>query len=144
MMTPRQETEKIIALCGGDTARALEWVERQLITLHTRSQVLLSLAGVVITVTGFSGRIIAGTSTLAQALVVAGIGVVVASAIWVYLGVMGLRWVTAELEGDPGEGLARILARRDARTRRYRLGGIFLSVGLALYGAAVALMLLHP
>lgn len=140
-MTPTQEAQRILALCSNDTARALELLERQLNTLHTRAQVLLSLAGVVITVTGFSGRIIASTSTVAQVLVVAGLAVVVCSAIWVYLGVMGLRWITADFDGEAGEALGRVVARRDRKTRRYRIGGIVLSAGLVLYGAAVALML---
>jgi hypothetical protein len=143
-MTPRQEAQKILELCAQDAARALELLERQLNTLHTRAQVLLSLAGVVITVTGFSGRIIAHTSPLAQLLVVAGLAVVVFSAIWVYTGVMGLRWITSEFDGEPCEALGRVVARRDRKTRRYQLGGLILSGGLLLYGTAVALMLFHP
>jgi hypothetical protein len=143
-MTPKQEAERILALCAGDVVRALELLERQLNTLHTRAQVLLSLAGVVITVTGFSGRAIAGTSLLAQSLVVGGVALVVFSAVWVYLGVMGLRWITAQIEGDAAGALAFIVKRRNERTGRYRLGGFILSAGLVLYGAAVALMLLQP
>lgn len=143
-MTPGQEAEKILAVCAGDVARALELLERQLNTLHTRAQVLLSLAGVVITVTGFSGRTIAGTGLLAQGLVVGGVAVVVFSAVWVYLGVMGLTWITAQMDVGPAESLALIVRRRNERTARYRLGGMFMSAGLALYGAAVSLMLLQP
>jgi hypothetical protein len=142
-MSPQHEAQKILSLCSGDAARAMELLERQLNTLHARSQVLLSLAGVVITVTGFSGRIIAQTGPLARFLVVAGLGVVLVSAVWVYLGAMGLRWITSDLKGEPADVLARVVARRDRKTRSYKAGGFVLSCGLLLYGAAVALMLLR-
>lgn len=143
-MEPDQEAGKILALCGGDVGRAIELLERQLNTLHTRAQVLLSLAGVVITVTGFSGRAIAGTGAVAQLLVVAGVAVVVFSAVWVYLGAMGLRWITAQMEEEPTQTLAAIIVRRDRKTRSYKTGGVALSIGLVLYGIAVGMMLFNP
>jgi len=48
-------------LCLGDALRSYEIVERQLGVLVLRAQVMLSLSGIVITVTGFSGRAIAET-----------------------------------------------------------------------------------
>ena len=44
------------AFAKGDAQKAFEIVERQLGVLILRTQVLLSLSGIVITVTGFSGR----------------------------------------------------------------------------------------
>ena len=60
------EARNILALCSGDRLRAFEMVQGQLAVLVLRTQVMLSLSGIVITVTGFSGRAIAATSMLAR------------------------------------------------------------------------------
>ena len=67
-MSPQNEAKAILKLCKEDPKAALEIVESQLNTLYARAQILLSLAGIVVTVTGFSGRLIAGSSPLAQYL----------------------------------------------------------------------------
>ncbi len=143
-MSPAVEARQILQLCGGDALKALEMVERQLNTLHARAQVLLSLAGLTVTVTGFSGRAIAATGWPAQVLIVAAVAVVLGSAVWVFTGVMGVRWVTGETLDDPEAALYRIVERRNRRTQRYFRGGLLLSFGLGLYGAAIALLLLSP
>lgn len=143
-MTPEQEADVILSLAEGDRLRALELVERQLNILHGRAQVLLSLAGVVVTVTGFSGRTIAGTSSLSRILVITGLGVVLLSAIWLYSKVMKIKWVTGEVGEEITASIAAILLRRNAKTRAYTVGGIILCIGITIYCAAVALMLLAP
>lgn len=143
-MTAREESGKILSLCGGDVLKALGVLESQLNVLHTRAQVLLSLAGVVVTVTGFSGSTIAGTSASGQFLVVAGLATVLASAIWMFARVMGIRWVTSELSAEVADALQRIVERRNRKARAYAIGGRILCAGLLLYCAAVAIMLLNP
>ena len=135
------EARRILALVAGDAARAVAMLETQLNTVHARAQVLLSLAGVVVTVTGFSGRAIAASSVACGGLLVGGLGVVLASAVFVFSRVAGLRWVTADLGDDLEESLVRMIARRDRKTRAYHRGGALLCLGLALYGAAIALHL---
>lgn len=144
-MSPRQEAEAVLRLAGGDALRALEVFERQLNALHARAQVLLGLAGVVVTVTGFSGRLIAGTSRPAQVLIVCGLGAVLSSAVWLYARVMRVRWwLTGEMEDDAAAAFERIIGHRDAKTRAFARAGKVLCLGLALYGGAVAIMLLNP
>jgi len=143
-MNAREESDKILSLTGGDVLKALGVLESQLNVLHTRGQVLLSLAGVVVTVTGFSGRAIAGTNAVSQFLVVAGLATVLASAVWMFARVMTIRWVTSELSAEAGEALRRIVERRNRKARAYAIGGGILCAGLLLYCAAVAIMLLNP
>ena len=52
-MTAHHEAQAILKLCKGDSKAALEIVERHLNTLYARAQILLSLSGIVVTVTGF-------------------------------------------------------------------------------------------
>lgn len=143
-MTPQNEAHAILKLCNEDTKAALEIVERHLNTLYARAQILLSLAGIVVTVTGFSGRLIAGSSPLAQYFLVAGLLVALGSAAWICLNVMPIRWVTGYLEGAPVQAIEAILRRRDQKTKAYRVGSIILCLGLTLYCISIALMLLNP
>ncbi len=144
--TPQQDAEAkaILGLCGNNPMSALEVAQKQLDVIYTRAQILMSLAGIVVTVTGFSGRLIAGTSTTAQAFLVAGLFVSLGSAIWVFLRVMPVRWVTVMLAENSEKALVHALVRRDRKTQAYRIGGLILFAGLVLYCISIALMLLHP
>jgi hypothetical protein len=88
-----QEVGHIIALTKGDAGKAFELVQSQLSILVLRTQVMLSLSGIVITVTGFSGRAIAQTSPLARVLVASGILIVLSAAATAIGGVLRLRWL---------------------------------------------------
>ncbi len=118
-MNTESEAKAILKLCEGNLKAALEMAERHLNTIYTRAQVLLSLAGMVVTVTGFSGRLIAGSSTLAQLFLIAGLFVSLGSAIWVFLRVMRVRWVTVFLDQDAESALEETLIRRNRKTKAY-------------------------
>jgi hypothetical protein len=143
-MTAHHEAQAILKLCKGDSKAALEIVERHLNTLYARAQILLSLSGIVVTVTGFSGRLIAGSSSLAQYFLVAGLLVSLGSAAWICFNVMPIRWVTGYLAGTPVVAIEAILQRRNQKTKAYRIGSIILCIGLTLYCMSIALMLLNP
>jgi hypothetical protein len=119
-------------------------LERQFAVLHNRAQVLLGLCGVIVSTTGFSGRLIAGTNVYAQWLVIAGVGFVLLAAAVVCWGVLHLRWLTMQLGADTAEWLATTLRYRDTKTNAYRVGLLLMLLGLALYAAAIAIMLLNP
>ncbi len=143
-MSTREEARAILDLVGGDFARAVGIVQSQLDTLYTRAQVLTTLAGIVVTVTGFSGRLIASTNVFAQVLVIAGLAIVLLSAFYVIRNVMQIRWVTSQLSSDREATITDVIARRDEKTRGLSVGGIILFAGLVLYFAAFALMLANP
>lgn len=144
LLTSETEATRILAMCGGDLQAAMAVVERQFNTLHNRAQVIFSFCGIVITVTGFSGRVIAGTSDLAQALIVGGLTVVVGCAFYMFHSVMTLRWATQRLAATNEETMLRVIRRRNMKTSSYRRGGYILFVGIVLYGMAIAMMLLNP
>ena len=143
-MTAKEEANNILSLTKNDLLKALELLEKQLNTLHLRAQVLMSLAGIVLTVTGFSGRLIAATSLISQILVIFGLATVLTSAVWVFSQVMGIKWVTTGFSRNATESLEKIIERRNRKTRAYTLGGIILCVGLLFYAIAFAMMLLNP
>lgn len=119
-------------------------LERQFLLLHHRAQVLLALSGIIISTTGFSGRIIAGTNALAQALVIAGVGLVLLSAVIVAWGVLHLRWLTMQPGQTPRDWLITSLRYRDIKTTFYRVGLVVALVGITLYCGSIAIMLANP
>lgn len=141
---PKLEAETILVLKNNELMPALEVVQQQLNVLYTRAQVLLSLAGIVVTITGFSGRLIAGTSNLAQFFLIAGLFVSLSSAIWVFLKVMRVRWVTIMACNNQETALEQALIHRNRKTSAYSIGGKTLCLGLLFYCLSIALMLLDP
>jgi hypothetical protein len=140
------EAERLLAAYG--EAHCLEHVmpvlERQFGVLHNRAQVLLTLCGIVISTTGFSGRIIAGTNVWGQVLVIAGVALVLLSAVVVVWGVLHLRWITQQEGETPRAWLRSTIDYRDKKTNAYRVGIALMLAGLALYVGAIAVMLLNP
>ena len=139
--TRDQEIDRILHLVRGDEARAFEMLERQLNVLVLRTQVMLSLSGIVITVTGFSGRTIAQTSELARNLVATGIMVVLGAAGVAIGGVLRLKWLTQEMSDDTEQTLHRMLDMRDQKARYLNASLLIFMVGFACYCIAIALML---
>lgn len=139
------ECDRILHYHGADRFETINMLlERQFAVLHNRAQVLLGLCGIVITTTGFSGRLIAGTNRLGQALIVTGIALVLAAAAVVVWGVLHLRWLTQQLGDDVRAWLLTVLAYRDAKTEAYRVGIVLLLGGLVFYVASIAVMLFSP
>jgi hypothetical protein len=148
-MASADEVKRILTLVKGDPGRAYEVVQSQFSVLVLRTQVMLSLSGIVITVTGFSGRTIAQTSEVARLLVAAGILIVLLAAGVGIGGVLRLRWLTQELTEDTEQTLTRMLDLRDTKSRYLAVALVLFVVGFACYCVAIALMLastppLHP
>lgn len=144
-LTPQQEAERILSFYGETSLEpVMAMLERQFVVLHNRAQVLLALCGVVITTTGFSGRLIAGTNPVAQWLIILGLAFALLSAAVVVWGVLHLRWLTMQAGNDLRSWLDTSLAYRDRKTRLYRVAIVLMLVGLVLYAASIAVMLLNP
>jgi hypothetical protein len=119
-------------------------LDGQLSVLHGRAQSLMQLAGVVITVTGFSGRIIADTNSAAQTLIVFGV-IMVALAASLALGfVMPIRWVSTYMHLPVEEWVLVTLRRRERKSRAIRIATAVLVLGMIFYISAIAMMLMLP
>lgn len=151
-MTPRPttslardaEAERILHHYGEDLPEIMVMLERQFAVLHNRAQVALALCGIIVSTTGFSGRLVAGTNRLSQVLIVAAVAFIVLSAGVVVRGVLHLRWLTMQAGDSVPQWLETTLRYRDRKTAHYRAGVLLLLVGLVLYGGALAVMLLNP
>jgi len=141
-MAAPDEVKRIMTLTRGDPVKAYELVQSQLSILVLRTQVMLSLSGIVITVTGFSGRTIAQTSELARNLVASGIVIVLGAAGVAIGGVLRLKWLTQEMTDDTELTLTRMLVMRDQRARYLNTALLLFMVGFSCYCVSIALMLL--
>ena len=143
MLSAAEEAERLYGLCGEDYLKALTFVEAQLNVVYTRAQVLVGISGMVITVTGFSGRTIADTSKTAQYCIIIGLAVVLAATVWVFLRVMRISWASSILSGEEVADLTQLIEYRNRKTISYEIGGKVLALGLIIYGIAVSMMLLN-
>lgn len=141
-MAAADEVKRILSLTRGDPVKAYELVQAQLSVLVLRTQVMLSLSGIVITVTGFSGRTIAQTSELARNLVASGILVVLGAAGVAIGGVLRLKWLTQQMTDDTEATLIRMLDLRDQKARYLNTALLLFMVGFGCYCVAIALMLM--
>jgi len=139
------EAERIIENYGDDAyIEIMELLERHFLVLHNRAQVLLTICGIIISTTGFSGRNIAGGGTPGKVLIIAGVGLILVSAAVVCWGVLHLRWLTMQPGQDLRQWLITSLKYRDYKTSSYRVALFIMLVGLVAYVASIILMLLNP
>lgn len=142
----RAEIESMLHHFGGvDAAEKLYRIlDSQLAVVHTRAQSLVQLVGVVITVTGFSGRIIADTNDTAQMLIITGLSLVLIAAMIALVFVMPIRWLTSYMDMDVEDWVLTALRRRRRKNIAYFIAIWVLIAGMILYVAAISIMLAHP
>ena len=138
---PEDEARELLALQGGGRealARAVELLSRQFLVIQNSSQLLLTLATITLTITGFSGPKMAESGVLARVGLVAGL-IFVLLAVVLLLANLRIRWLTHFIGPDPQRSLVAALRYRNAKTRWYLVQIVLLSIGLGCYvGAIVA------
>lgn len=138
-----QEAEHLLQLYERDAGKIMSELRSQLAILANRAQTLLSLAGITITVTGFSGANIARSGALAATLLVAGLVLVLSSAAISMTGILRVMWSTSMAPCPLDEAVRNALTIRDMKTRRFDLALRLLVIGLTLYVSSIAILLLQ-
>ncbi len=134
------EARSMLQTCGslGD---CLKIISQQFVVLQTRSQLLLTLATIVLTITGFSGPRIAASGMFARVAMALGLLLTLIAVLMLLLN-LRIRWLTQFQGTDPQQILTDIIAYREGKRRAY-LGIItLLMAGLASYVAAVIAFLI--
>lgn len=142
MADPPQSAEarRLLALYG-DAARAHDVVRQQFMVLQTRSQLLLTLATITLTITGFSGPKMAESGPLARWGMVAGLALVLLAVLLLLTG-LRVKWLSQFDAGSPEATLAEAIAYRDRKTLRFQTEIALLGAGVASYvGAVIAYLL---
>jgi len=130
---------------GGGLHGALQMLVTQFGVLQTRSQVLLTVSTLALTITGFSGPRIAQSGDFSRLAMAVGLVFVLGSMLLIIGGSLRIRWVT-QFSAPAGGGdealVAQILCYRDRKTRLFGWELALLLAGLAAYVAAVVVYFL--
>ncbi len=137
-----EEADHLLAFYGDDAPRVMTRLEQQLTNLASRAQMLLQLAGLTITVTGFSGANIARSGWLAAVLVVSGLVTVLVAASLSMGGILRFEWTTQLAPCPPRDAILQVIALRNRKTKAFSRSLALLIVGLSLYIGSVAILLL--
>ncbi|MEA3188658.1 MAG: hypothetical protein QOD99_2488 [Chthoniobacter sp.] len=139
-----EEAAHMLSMRGGTTglAACLDLISQQLTVIQTRSQLLLTLSTLTLTITGFSGPQIARTSPFARVAIVLGISCVLLSTILILLSSLRVKWVTQFAGPDPKTTLVEVLRYRNFKTGFYVWELSLIVLGLASYVASLVTYLL--
>lgn len=133
------ESRHLLAV-GGGLKGALDMLMQQFNVLQTRAQLLLTVATLALTITGFSGPRIAAAGLFQRYAMAGGLLFVLASMLLILGGSLRIKWVTqfrAPPGGDDAALLAEIVCHRDRKTRLFFAELCLLLTGLTLYISAV-------
>jgi len=135
-MSQIAEARRLLELHHGDAARTYDVVRQQFMVLQQRSQLLLTLATITLTITGFSGPKMVQSGIFARWAMGIGLTLVLASVL-VLLHGLRVKWLSQFDAGSPEATLAEAIAYRDRKTARYQAEIALLAVGIASYVVAV-------
>ena len=141
-LEPEAEAKWLMKLYGDSLPDCIGMVQGQLNVIQARSQFLLTLGTLTLTITGFSGPKIAETNAFSRYCIATGIALVLCSIMMMLLATNRIRWVTRVRDEEPTRILMTILGYRNRKTRFYQIELYLLVVGLAFYVASVISFLL--
>jgi hypothetical protein len=101
--------------------------------LQARAQMLLGLATICLTITGFSGPRMAASNGWSRFFIGLGLSFVLLSVMALVAGPLRLRWMTAWKAEDVDQTLLLHLRQRNLRTVFYRAAMVLLMIGLTGY-----------
>ncbi len=145
MPDPDTEAQRLLACYGNGPdalGKGMERLTWQFTVMQGRSQLLLTLGTITLTITGFSGPRIAESSHYARAGL--GIGLFfVLLAMLVLLGNLRIRWLSEFLTGDAQRDLSAMIHYRNGKARSYRAQITLIGAGLIFYVGSIILYLIQ-
>ncbi|MEE9367228.1 MAG: hypothetical protein V3V05_00035 [Pontiella sp.] len=142
-LSPEEELEFLKEIHGGTDYDKLFGVLRDSFSLlQTRAQMLLGLATICLTITGFSGPRMAASNLGSRFFIGFGLTFVLLSVMALVVGPLRLRWMTAWKAADIEQTFLLHLRQRNLRTTYYRIAMYLLLVGLTGYLLSLIFFLL--
>lgn len=132
-LTPEEELVFLKQIHGEEYGKLFASIREAFSILQTRSQMLLGLATICLTITGFSGPRMAASNPFSRFFIGFGLSFVLAAVIAVVTGPLRFRWVTAWKAETLDETLIENIKRRDLKTRLYGIATVLLLTGLTGY-----------
>ncbi|MBL4850539.1 MAG: hypothetical protein JKY65_33900 [Planctomycetes bacterium] len=131
------EAEQLLEVFEGRRPELLGFLSAQLSVLKTQASTMMGLAGLAITVTGFSGHHMVRAGRLSSGFMVAGVIGILFSILVTLRVMLQVRWVSQDLQPDLLETVRATILRRDSQQAGLRVAGVFLAIGLAGYLVSV-------
>lgn len=144
MLDPDTEAQRLLDCYGNGPdalGKGMERLTWQFSIMQGRSQLLLTLGTITLTITGFSGPRIADSGPLARLGLCVGLFLVLL-AMLVLLANLRIRWLSEFLTGDPQRDLTAMIRYRNGKTKSYLAQITLLGTGLIFYVGAVILFLI--
>ena len=132
-LSPEEELAFLKEIHGEDYPELFAVVRDWFSLLQTRAQMLLGLATICLTITGFSGSRMAASNGYSRFFIGVGLAFVLTSVVVMVIGPLRLRWITVWRGANTDETLLENIRRRDFKTTCYRLATALLLVGLTSY-----------
>jgi hypothetical protein len=144
LIPPDEEARMILEMMGGSgtLGKTMEFLRHHFDVIQARSQLLLTLSTLALTITGFSGPKIAQTNLFARYSMAFGIVFVLLGMILLLLGGLRIRWTTQLFDETPEKTVERIIRYRNSKTRLYFVELTLLVIGLAAYVSSVVTYLM--
>jgi len=136
------EAQHLLEVFNHSLADCIRYLHDQFNVIQARSQFLLTLGTLTLTITGFSGPKIAQTNLFSRYSIAVGILLVLLSMMVMLLGTNRIRWVSQVREETPLRTLAKVILYRRDKMRLYLIELYLLVVGLGCYVASVISFLL--
>ncbi len=146
LLSDEEEARWILDLNGGGEQAlrpCLDLLANQIGVIQARTQMLLALATITLTITGFSGPKIAEANLFSRYSMSAGLVLVLLSILFLLLGSLQIRWLTQYREDGFEATLRAAIAYRNKKSKKYRIQLITLALGLASYVASVVAFLVY-
>lgn len=134
-----QEAAQLVALFEGRPVDLMTFLSTQLAVLKTQASMMMGLAGLTITVTGFSGHLMVRAGALSSGFMVAGVVGVLFAVVLTIRVILTVRWVSQDLGPDLLATVTTVIERRDSQQLGLQVAGAFLAFGLSGYLISVVI-----
>ncbi len=135
-ITPLKEAQLMLKTFK-DFSKCYSITTSQLNILQSRHQMMLTLATLTLTITGFSGPKMAASNLISKYSMIVGIFWILMAIIAILLSTINLVWFTQFHGETEEETLALLIGRRNLRTSMFHIQLIMLVIGLTAYVIAV-------
>ncbi len=137
LKTAPEEAQWLLEQYDHSIKDCLNFLTQQFIIIQNRNQLLLTLSTVTLTITGFSGPLIAKSNLFSKLSLVTGLGLMVLSTVFLLATGMRLKWVS-QFEGKtPLEMISKIIEYRDLKSGTYQWQLRGMIAGLCCYVASL-------
>jgi hypothetical protein len=140
-LTPEEEAVKLLEYHKTWT-QSMNIITGNFQTLQNRTQIILTLATLTLTITGFSGPKIAASNVYSSVCMIGGLIFVLSSILLALVGTIKISWLTQIRAHGQKKMLISMIRERNLRTLLFRWMLIFLVIGLTLYVSSVVIFLI--